>query len=202
MPRCVRQRKLPDRLVFHVPSSFETRRLHLRTFRVEDAVALHEAMTESIGELRSTLWFLPWVAEEPTLQTAAARCKQAEASFLLRTDMPYLAFDKAGRLVASFGLHRTDWSLAETEVGYWVRTGETGKGYASEGVVALTAWALEGLGAQRVGLVTDEKNIASRAVAERCGFSLEGVRRNIVMSPDGNLGMSCIYAKRSARRAG
>lgn len=186
---------MPDLLLFHVPSSFDTRRLHLRTFRVEDAVALHAALTDSIHELRRTLWFLPWVAEAPTLQTAEVRCRQAEASFRLRTDLPYLAFDAADRLVASVGLHRTDWSLPKTEVGYWVRTGETGKGYASECVAALTAWALESLGANLVELVTDEKNTASRAVAERCGFSLEGVRRNVMRSPVGN---SCIYAKRPA----
>ena len=192
---------MPDPLSFHVPSSFHTRRLHLRPFRVEDAAALLAALTESIHELRSTLWFLPWVAEAPTLQTAEVRCRRAEANFRLRTDMPYLAFDRGSdRLVASVGLHRTNWAIPETELGYWVRTGETGKGYASEGVAALTAWALEGLGAQRVELVTDEKNTASRAVAERCGFCLEGVRRNVVKSPTGAFGNSCIYSRRPAGR--
>lgn len=31
------------------------------------------------------------------------------------------------------GLHQTDWSLPKTEVGYWLRTSDVGKGYASEG---------------------------------------------------------------------
>ncbi len=187
---------MTDPILFPVPSSFETQRLFLRSFRAEDAPDLFAALTESIVELRSHLWFLPWVAEEPTPQSAEIRCRKAEANFLLRADLPYLAFEKAsGRLVASFGLHRTDWLLPKTEVGYWVRTSETGKGFASEGVAALTVWALESLGAKRVELVTDEQNTGSRRVAERCGFRLEGVLHNVMQSPNGMLRNSCIYAK-------
>ncbi|WP_243384518.1 GNAT family N-acetyltransferase [Geothrix alkalitolerans] len=187
---------MSDPILFPVPTSVETSRLLLRHFRLEDAPALHEALVESIGELRKHLWFLPWVAEEQTLQSAEIRCRKAEANFLLRTDLPYLAFEKAtGRLVASIGLHRIEWDLPKTEVGYWVRSTETGKGFASEGVNALTAWALNELGAKRVELVADEKNIGSRAVAERCGFQLEGVLHNVMRAPDGELRNSCIYAK-------
>jgi RimJ/RimL family protein N-acetyltransferase len=187
---------MPDPLLLPVPSSLETQRLVLRSFRVEDAPALHAALAESINELRNTLWFLPWVAEDPTLQSAEIRCRNAAANFLLRTDLPYLAFEKtSGRLVASVGLHRTDWSLPRTEVGYWVRTSETGKGYASESVAALSSWALSDLGAKRLELVTDQQNLGSRGVAERCGFRLEGVLRNVMQSPDGRLRNSCVYSK-------
>ena len=187
---------MTDPLLFPLPAYLETQRLLLRSFRAEDAPALFAALTESIVELRSHLWFLPWVAEEPTPQSAEIRCRRAEANFLLRADLPYLAFERAsGRLVASIGLHRTDWSLPKTEVGYWVRTSEAGKGFASEGVAALTAWALQSLGAKRVELVTDEQNTGSRRVAERCGFRLEGLLRNVMLSPDGKLRNSCVYAR-------
>lgn len=187
---------MPDPLLFPVPDSIETQRLHLRQFQLDDAPELHAALSESIRELRANLWFLPWVSEEPTIRSAEVRCRKAKANFLLRIDLPYLAFEKAsGRLVGSMGLHRTDWSLPKTEVGYWLRTGATGKGYATEGVSALVAWASNGLGAARVELVTDEKNLASRAVAERCGFMLEGVLHHVMRSPRGELSNSCIYAK-------
>lgn len=187
---------MADPQLFPVPASFETRRLHLRSFQLRDAPALFDALNESINELRQNLWFLPWVAEEPSLQSAEVRCRKAAASSLLRTDLPYLAFEKAsGRLVASMGLHRTDWVLPKTEVGYWVRTSETGRGFAREGVLALTSWALDGLEAKRVELVTDERNAGSRAVAERCGFRLEGILHNVMQAPDGRLSNSCIYAR-------
>ncbi len=187
---------MPDPLRFSVPELFETDRLLLRPFRVSDAQQLHEALKESLTELREHLWFLPWVAEEQSLQSAEVRCRKAEANFLIRADLPYLAFVKqTSRLVASVGLHRTDWSLPKTEVGYWVRSSEAGKGYATEAVLALTNWALTGLGAKRVELVTDEINHGSRKVAERCGFGLEGILRSTMQSPDGKLRNACIYAR-------
>jgi RimJ/RimL family protein N-acetyltransferase len=179
-----------------VPASVDTARLLLRPFRASDAPALHEALVESIAELRMHLGFLPWVAEEQTLESAAARCSKAAENFASRADLPYLAFEKtSGRLVASVGLHRTDWTLPKTEVGYWVRTSETGKGFAGEGVGALTDWALNVLGAARVELVTDEQNHGSRAVAKRAGFMLEGVLHNVMRAPSGELRNSCIYAR-------
>lgn len=187
---------MPDPLLFPVPSMLETPRLLLRSFRLDDAPALHEALSESIEQLRDNLWFLTWVAAEPALQSAEVRCRRAEANFLLRTDLAFLAFEKkTGRLVASVGLHRTDWDVPKTEVGYWVRTSETGKGYASEGVMALTSWAFDVLRAKRVELMTDELNAGSRAVAVRCGFALEGILHHVMKGPDGGLRNSCVYAK-------
>lgn len=185
-----------DPLRIAVPDLIETARLRLRPFDEADAPALHEALVESIAALREHLGFLPWVAEAPTPESALARCRRARGNFLLRQDLPYLAFERSsGRLVASIGLHRTDWQVPRTEVGYWVRTGAVGHGFASEGVNALTDWALGPLGAQRVELVTDETNQASRAVALRCGFTLEGVHRNTMRMPDGRLSHSCVYAR-------
>ena len=187
---------MPGPLLFHVPSRFETPRLILRTFAVEDGPLLLDALTESIQALRTHLWFLPWVAEEPTLASATIRCQQALANYLQRTDLACLAFNKETmRLVGSAGLHRTDWTIPKTEVGYWLRSTETGKGYATEAVDALTAWALNSLKAKRVELVTDEHNVPSRAVALRCGFALDGVQHNTAIRPDGSMSNSCIYAR-------
>lgn len=181
---------------FPVPESFETPRLQLRPFTVADAPPLHEALVETITQLREHLWFLPWVAEPPTLRSAEERCRKARSDFQLRVDLPYLVFDRrTGRLVASVGLHRTDWAVPTTEVGYWVRTAEVGNGYATEAVTVLTTWALETLGAKRVDLVTDERNVASRAVALRCGFQLVEVRQNTARDPDGQSRNTCVYAK-------
>ena len=187
---------MPNPLAFPVPSRFETARLVLRSFDVGDAAALHDALSESIVELRRHLWFLSWVAEDQTIASAEARCRTAQANFLIRADLPYLAFAKdTGRLVGSIGLHRTDWTQPKTEVGYWIRTGEVGRGYASEGVNVLVDWALSELRAIRVELVTLEGNLGSRAVAERCGFTLEGVHRNVFHSPDGTLQHRYVYAR-------
>ena len=187
---------MADHSTIPIPTRFETPRLILRSFESGDAPVLHEAISESIEELRRHLWFVPWIAQEQSLAATEARCRAAQANFLLRTDLPYLAFNKdTGRLVGSVGLHRTDWNEPKTEVGYWIRSSEVGKGYATEGVQALVDWALSGLGAIRVELLTMEENLASRAVAERCGFVLEGIHRNVCRGPDGNLRHRYVFAR-------
>lgn len=179
-----------------VPTAFETERLTLRPLGLKDAPELHLALTESVNELREYLWHVPWIAEEQTLSSAQSRCKDALENFQSHKDFAYLAFAKStGRLVGSVGLHRPDWALRTTEVGYWVRSSEAGRGYASEMVNAITPLALGAFGVDRVELVTDERNAASRKVAERCGFSLECVTPQIDKHEDGVERSNCVYVK-------
>ena len=183
-------------LLIDVPLAIETSRLLLRAPRAGDGPALHEALVESLPELRRFLWFLSWVAEEQTLESAEIRCRRAQANFHARTDLPFWIFDKStDRLVGSAGLHRTDWSIPQTEVGYWIRTSAAGNGYVTEAVDALVRLAFTQLCAERIELVTDEENISSRKVAERCQFALEGVRRNERRGSDGHLRNTCVYAR-------
>jgi RimJ/RimL family protein N-acetyltransferase len=192
-----------DPLLIDVPTRVETARLILRPHRAGDGPDLHEALVESIAELRRSLWFIPGIAEEQTADSAELRCRRSEGNFLARTDLPYLAFEKStGRLVGSVGLHRTDWEVPKTEIGYWVRTSAGGRGYITEGVRALVGCAFDQLGAQRVELISDEENVSSRKVAERCGFELEGIRRNILRDPDGRLRNGCVYARLAAAPGG
>lgn len=193
---------MTDPLLIDVPELIETPRLTLRPHRAGDGAALHEALVESLAELRRFLWFLPWIAEEQTPSSAEIRCRKAAANFMARTDLPFLAFDRSsGRLVGSVGLHRPDWQVPQLEVGYWVRTSAAGLGYVGEAVRAVIDCAFAQLGAQRVELVTLEGNSASRRVAERCGFRLEAIRQNTQRGPDGRLLNSCLYARLPARAA-
>lgn len=183
-------------ILLDLPVSIETPRLTLRPPRAGDGPALHEALTESLPELRRFLASLPWVAAEQTLESAETFCRNAESNFIARRDLPFFAFEKgSGRFVASAGLHRTVWQTPKTEVGYWCRTAATGRGYVTEAVLALTAYAFEHLQAVRIELVTDEENGASRRVAQRAGFALEGTLRSERRAPDGSLRNTCVYAK-------
>ena len=60
------------------------------------------------------------------------------------------------------------------EIGCWIRASAQGQGDVSEAVQALTRMAFSELQARRVEIRMDEKTQRSRAVAERCGFELEG----------------------------
>ena len=185
-----------DPILLDLPRFIETPRLTLRPPRAGDGPALHEAVAESLPQLRRFLASLPWVAADQTLESAETFCRNAESNFIARRDLPFFVFEKSiGRFVASAGLHRTVWQTPKTEVGYWCRTKATGNGYMTEAVLALSAYAFEHIKAVRIELVTDEENSQSRRVAERASFVLEGTLRAERRAPDGSLRNTCIYAR-------
>ena len=56
------------------------------------------------------------------------------------------------------------------ELGYGLREGRCGKGYMTEAVIALCAWALEQKSVTRLEAETDPDNLASQRVLARAGF--------------------------------
>ena len=187
---------MTDPLLLDLPSTLHSERLLLRVPQAGDGPALHAAVAESMPELRRFLASLPWVAADQSIERSEIYCRTAQANFVARRDMPYLLFEKAsGQLVGCSGLHRPEWATPKLEVGYWVRSSCSGKGFVSEAVAALTELAFGALHAARLELITDAENTASRRLALRCGFVLEGVLRHERRAPDGSLRNTCVYAR-------
>jgi len=65
-------------------------------------------------------------------------------------------------------------------VGYWLAPGARGRGVATHAVRLLAGWAFAELGLARLELTCGPDNEASQRVAERCGFSREGLLRSHV----------------------
>jgi RimJ/RimL family protein N-acetyltransferase len=69
--------------------------------------------------------------------------------------------------------------LRQGEVGYIVGPAARGRGVGTRLVVLLTEWAFAELGLERVELHIDVENAASERVAERAGYTREGVLRSV-----------------------
>jgi len=87
-------------------------------------------------------------------------------------------FDFANRFIGYCGLERIDWALRGFEIGYWMRTSSTGKGYMTEAVKALESHVFEHCGCRRLMICCDALNERSAAIPKRLGFELEGILRN------------------------
>lgn len=97
-------------------------------------------------------------------------------------------------LVGSVGIHRIDWAVPKGEIGYWGRRKHLRRGLITEAVRGMTRFALAQLGMRRVECLPDAENMPSRSVAERAGFTLEGVLRHERVAPDGTLRNTCVYS--------
>jgi [ribosomal protein S5]-alanine N-acetyltransferase len=67
---------------------------------------------------------------------------------------------------------------ARGSVGYWLLPEARGKGLATRAVRLISRWALDDLELGRLQLLAEPWNEASQRVAERAGFSREGVLRS------------------------
>jgi RimJ/RimL family protein N-acetyltransferase len=180
-------------LLLNIPEVVETERLSLRATRAGSGAAMHAAVMESLEELRQ---WMPWAREPRSIDTAEARCREATAKWHAREELDFCFFSKAdGELVGTGGLHTIDWTLPRFEIGYWVRTPCRGKGLATEATRALAGMARGALGAVRLEITSDARNTASRKVAEKAGFELEGIRRKARRDAAGELADSCMYAR-------
>lgn len=64
------------------------------------------------------------------------------------------------------------------EVYYWIAAPARGRGIATRAVRLMSHWAFRTLSAQRLELLTHVDNIASQRVAEKSGYSREGIIRS------------------------
>lgn len=77
----------------------------------------------------------------------------------------------------TIGLHLYPADVELAEVGYWLRREARGQGAATTAVRLVSGWAFAELGIRRLNLITAPENAASQRVAERAGFTREGLLR-------------------------
>jgi RimJ/RimL family protein N-acetyltransferase len=93
------------------------------------------------------------------------------------------AITTAGRAVGSIGVRWVDPEQGVAEVGYWVAAEARGRGICTRAVRLVSRWLIEDEAIERVQLRAEERNPASRKVAEKAGFTEEGVFRSSRYNP-------------------
>lgn len=151
------------------------------------AAGLHAAKLASLPELRR---WMPWAQRQPDLAEDRALLERAAQAFGAGEDLMYLML-RGEAVVGGTGLHRLDWSVPKGEIGYWVATPHTGRGYARAAAQALCELALRppeqgGLGFARLEIRCDPENARSRRIPEGLGFALDARLVNDGRSADGS----------------
>ncbi|GAA3755956.1 GNAT family N-acetyltransferase [Streptomyces tremellae] len=156
------------------PLSLRSDRLVLRALSGADVDAVHAACQDP--EIQR------WVAVPSPYERQHAEYFVAQlVTEGWRTDTAYtFGFfpRRGGPLLGAVNLHRRGGTW---EVGYWAVPEHRGRGYTAEAVGALAGWAFE-QGVERLEWRAETGNTASRAVAERAGFVVEGTLRAALLS--------------------
>lgn len=180
------------RAALRLPNALVGGRIILRPYTMADAPALFEAVDQSRQRLR--LW-MAWVDGHRTLADSDEYCRRVSITWAERSDFSLGIWRQDdGRFLGGTGFHNTDWSVPSTEVGYWIREGEEGKGYVEEAVRLQVRFAFDVLGMARLMLTCDPENARSRRIPERIGFVLEGRLRNHMRTDSGELRDTLVFS--------
>jgi ribosomal-protein-alanine N-acetyltransferase len=80
-------------------------------------------------------------------------------------------------LLGSIGL-RMSGDEGRCDAGYWLAPWARGRGVMTRALRLLSRWAFENLPVERIEVTIEPENSASRTVAERAGYTFEGVLRS------------------------
>ncbi len=141
----------------------------------------------------------PWTPHDAGAVTAA--CQDPMVQRWTQVPSPYLpehgadftatSPERWARGLASFGIFDASTgallgshgfvaypAVGTVEIGYWVAAEARGRGVATGATRLVTRWALREVGLHRVEWQAEVGNDGSRRVAERAGFTVEGVLRS------------------------
>jgi len=145
----------------------------LRPLTEADPQPLFEAVDRNRAHLRR---FLPWLDSTRSVRDieafrARVQAQEREGSGLSRV------IEHAAAISGVIGFNHIDLLNRRAEIGYWIDRTLEGRGLMRRSCAQLIRYAFDELDMHRVSIDAAVDNRRSRALAERLGFTLEGVRR-------------------------
>ena len=137
----------------------------------DDAAAMAGAVRASVAELKP---FMPW---------ANADYGEADALGWIRgehdpDELRYLIIGDDGLLAGGCGLNLFNRMNRYANLGFWLRSDRTGRGWATRATKLLARHGLTDVGLERIEILMAVENERSRRVAERAGAEFEGRLRH------------------------
>jgi len=178
----------------------DTRQLTPPNPPLGDAELILRPSTErDIGAIRAVYseadirYWMGWERELPDEAEALANHERSLTAWREGTWAVFRIVDAAtDEVVGGVNLRFGDFQIAE--VSYFLRGSARGRGLATRAVRLVSRWAFEELGIERIELRAHPQNDASRRVAERAGFTREGLERASRPWPDGKRFDSILYS--------
>jgi RimJ/RimL family protein N-acetyltransferase len=143
----------------------------LRPLTDDDAPSLAAAVAASVAELRP---FMPWAVEGYGEDEARSWIRGERESGEVRC----LIVGDDGEIAGGCGLDQVNEVNHSANLGYWLRSDRTGRGWATRAVRLLAQLGFAEAGLERIEILMSVENLASRRVAERAGAVFEGTLRH------------------------
>lgn len=151
------------------------KRLELRPLTAKDAQNLFEAIDSSRKELAR---WVPWIRKVKGPDDQRRFILTSEEAMRKKSSITLGIFHhQTKKVFGVIGTGRLNFLDQKTEIGYWMRTNESGKGYTTEACTLLIQYLFEKMNFHRITLNAATTNRASQRVAKKLGFRREGLLR-------------------------
>ena len=150
--------------------------VRIRRNYADDIPLLFEAARESTNEMFA---WMSWCHPNYTLEESASFVLSREIAWNQKTEYDFAVFDvESGQFLGGVGLNQFNRNHNFANLGYWVRSSQTGRGVATAATLLAAQFGFEDLGLHRIEIVAAVGNVASGRVAEKAKAEREGVLRS------------------------
>jgi RimJ/RimL family protein N-acetyltransferase len=147
----------------------------IRLYKQEDIPIVFEAVCESIPEVSA---WLEWCHADYKIEETEDYIVSRPEAWTKDEEYSFAIFDVAtDKFLGGIGLNLINRRFKICNLGYWIRTSETGRSIASKATKLAGRFALTELGLNRVEIVAAVGNLASQRAAEKAGALREGIIR-------------------------
>jgi ribosomal-protein-serine acetyltransferase len=145
--------------------------LTLRPREPSDAAEVYAIVENHRLDLRR---WLTWVDATHSATDMRRYAQYAYAQFERHSAFDY-SIRENGKIVGAIGLHSLEWDNRCAQMGYWLSPDARGRGIVTRAAAALTSYGFGRLDLHRIEIRCVVENAASRGVAERLGYTFEGI---------------------------
>ena len=145
----------------------------IRPFQPEDAPTLYQLIESSRAHLDR---WLRWSNSIHSAADAAATIDRYVSKRSAGTGF-HSGIWVHGRLAGGIVCRDLDPVSRNAEIGYWLGQGFTGRGLAIGGTILMVEYLFRARQLHRLEMQCAVDNVRSRAIPEKLGFRLEGIRR-------------------------
>ena len=150
--------------------------ISLLPLKIDDVIPCHEAIQETINKLSPWMW---WCHKDYSMEETKTWIESCPEAWEKGMEYGFAIKDsKNDSFIGCCGVNNINWRDKYGNLGYWIRSSQSGQGIATAATLRLAQFAFKQLSLHRVEIVVATKNVVSIRVAERTGALREGTLRN------------------------
>lgn len=167
--------------------------IHLRPFIAADTAAFTAAVNASLDTL---LPWMAWAHSDYQPEEAASWIAFTQQQREKGEAEEFAIVDAEDRLLGGAGIRFAREPGQFAALGYWVRSDAQRQGIASRAVALLLEKGFARPETEVIEILAAEKNLASRAVAERCGARFIDMRYGLIILQSGPVNTAIYHCRR------